>query len=224
MQTARGFCWATNDTNFVYTGHMGIWDGKPVSTTPGWGTYEDTPPSQWYSETGSSAPVGESYRRCCTSHSWIAEALSARLMGAMELWNHPAFFGYCDRWMNDTHSDSLAIIAIKAARGWDFSDNWLRHGASWDDITNTMWKTYRNSTTKTTFMPQHRSNPAAGAGMVVYNCRGQVVGKFSVTSMQPSMLEHYLTTSLMLPKGIYLCRLPGESIRVIVRDQRSTTR
>jgi hypothetical protein len=145
MQTSRGFCWATGDTNYVYTGHQGLWNGQPVSTTPGWGPYENTPPSQWYCcESGYTTPLGESYRRCCTSHAWIAEALGARLMNAMGLWNHPDFFGYCDRWMMETHFDSLEITAIKAARGWDFSADWERQGASWDAVTNDMWKMYRN--------------------------------------------------------------------------------
>ena len=146
MQTSRGFCWATGDTNYVYTGHQGLWNGQPVNTSPGWGPYEDTPPSQWYCcEPGYTAPLGEAYRRCCTSHAWIAEALSARLMKVAGLWNHPDFFGYCDRWMTQTHSDSAEIVAIKAARGWDFSPDWERQGASWDAVTNDMWKTYRNS-------------------------------------------------------------------------------
>jgi hypothetical protein len=146
MQTSRGFCWATNDTNYVYTGHQGLWNGAPVNTSPGWGPYEDTPPSQWYCcEPGYTAPLGESYRRCCTSHAWIAEALGARLMKAMGLWSHPDFFGYCDRWMSQMHEDSAEIIAIKAARGWDFSADWERQGACWDAITNDMWKTYRST-------------------------------------------------------------------------------
>jgi hypothetical protein len=146
MQTAWDYCWATGDSNYVYTGHQGIWNGQPVNTTPGWGPYEGTPPAQWYCcESGYSTPLGESYRRCCTSHAWIAEALSARLMGAMGMWNHPAFFGYCDRWMTPSHADSAEIVAIKAARGWDFSADWEREGASWDAITNDMWKLYRNS-------------------------------------------------------------------------------
>jgi hypothetical protein len=146
MQTSYGFCWATNDSNYVYTGHQGLWNGQPVSTQPGWGPYEHLPPSEWYCcESGYTTPLGEAYRRCCTSHAWIAEALAARLMNAMGLWNHPEFFGYCDRWMSETHFDSLEIAAIKAARGWDFSPSWERHGASWDAITNDMWKTYRNS-------------------------------------------------------------------------------
>jgi hypothetical protein len=146
MQTSRGFCWATGDTNYVYTGHQGLWNGQPVSATPGWGPYENTPPSQWYCcESGYTTPLGESYRRCCTSHAWIAEVLSARLMNAMGHWDHPEFFGYCDRWMMETHFDSLEITAIKTARGWDFSAGWERQGACWDAVTNDMWKTYRNS-------------------------------------------------------------------------------
>lgn len=146
MQTSRGFCWATGDTNYVYTGHQGLWNGQPVSTNPGWGPYEHTPPSEWYCcEPGYSAPLGEAYRRCCTSHAWISEALSARLMKAMDLWGHPEFFGYCDRWMTQTREDSSSIVAIKAARGWDFSPSWERQGASWDAITNDMWKRYRNA-------------------------------------------------------------------------------
>jgi hypothetical protein len=146
MQTAWDFCWATGDSNFVYTGHQGLWNGQPVNTSPGWGPYEGTPPAQWYCcEPGYTAPLGEAYRRCCTSHAWIAEALAARLVNAMDLWNHPAFFGYCDRWMTETHYDSAEILAVKAARGWDFSADWERQGACWDAITNDMWKAYRNS-------------------------------------------------------------------------------
>jgi len=144
MQTSWDFCWATNDSNYVYTGHQGLWNGQPVNTTPGWGPYEGTPPAQWYCcESGYTTPLGESYRRCCTSHAWIAEALAARLMNALDRWNHPAFFGYADRWMTETHFDSAEIVAVKAARGWDFSADWERQGASWDAITNDMWKMYR---------------------------------------------------------------------------------
>lgn len=49
-------------------------------------------------------PAGESdgcddYRNCCTSPTWIGEALAARVMGLEEAWGHPAFFAYVDRWM-----------------------------------------------------------------------------------------------------------------------------
>ena len=67
-------------------------------------------------------------------------------MNAMGLWNHPAFFGYCDRWMTPSHADSAEILAIKAFdTTWNFSADWEREGSCWDVITNDMWKTYRYS-------------------------------------------------------------------------------
>ncbi|MEM1034572.1 MAG: hypothetical protein AAGN82_29810 [Myxococcota bacterium] len=39
------------------------------------------------------------YRNCCTSHTWVGEALAARLLGLEEAWGHPPFFDYVDRWM-----------------------------------------------------------------------------------------------------------------------------
>ena len=44
----------------------------------GWGPYEHTPPSQWKAGQNTS----ESYRRCCTSVGWVAQALALRLMHA----------------------------------------------------------------------------------------------------------------------------------------------
>jgi hypothetical protein len=216
MQTSRGYCWATGDTNYVYTGHQGLWNGQPVSSSPGWGPYEDTPPSQWYCcESGYSTPLGESYRRCCTSHSWIAEALSARLMGAMELWNHPDFFGYCDRWMTETHFDSLEIIAIKAAKNWDFSANWQRQGASWDAITNDMWKTYRSSAAMLPFRSRPQRSPIRS--FVVYTLKGQVVGKGAVANSQERDFVRFFNSRQELPRGIYLCKINGKNFRVVLR-------
>jgi hypothetical protein len=174
MQTSWDSCWATHDSNYVYTGHQGIWNGVPVSTTPGWGPYEGTPPSQWYCcESGYTTPLGESYRRCCTSHAWIAEALAARIMNAMDRWNHSAFFGYADRWMTPSHADSTEIDSIKTERGWDFSADWEREGASWDAITNDMWKKYRNSLSVGT--PKVVS-PKETAGIWIHTKGSQAVG------------------------------------------------
>jgi hypothetical protein len=49
-------------------------------------------------------PSGESdacgdYRVCCTSHTWVGEALAIRLMGGMAAWGHDPFFAYVDRWV-----------------------------------------------------------------------------------------------------------------------------
>ena len=46
------------------------------------------------------------YRYCCTSRTWVGQALAARIMldsmgnTGKDLWRHDAFFGYVDRWMN----------------------------------------------------------------------------------------------------------------------------
>jgi len=42
---------------------------------------------------------GCEYRDCCTSFTWVGQALAARLMNAKELWGWPAFFDYTDRWV-----------------------------------------------------------------------------------------------------------------------------
>lgn len=39
------------------------------------------------------------YRLCCTTNSELGIALSARMMGAVELWDHDAFFDYVDRYV-----------------------------------------------------------------------------------------------------------------------------
>lgn len=40
------------------------------------------------------------YRNCCTSSSWVGEALAARKLGLIQGWHYNAFFDYVDRWMN----------------------------------------------------------------------------------------------------------------------------
>ncbi len=95
--------WHTNPETVVYGGHVGI-NGESVN--PGWGPYEHLAPSAWEST------LGESYRRCCTSVSWVGEALAARLIpGMQEAWDHPQFFAYVDRWMQtpDAPQDLEAI-------------------------------------------------------------------------------------------------------------------
>ena len=55
----------------------------------------------------------------------MAQALAARLLGAVELWDHPAFFDYVDRW--------CAEEGDKAASG----------------IVKAMWQAYRPSADET---------------------------------------------------------------------------
>jgi hypothetical protein len=136
MQTMYDSCWT--GAQVVYAGHQGVIDGKAVSTTPGWGPYEHKHPSQW----ADSNKIGEDYRRCCTSLSWVGEALAARIMHAVDLWGHDALFDYVDRWM--TENDSAAVVTIKAQTGWDYSASWARQGQCWDAFVENMWNAYRD--------------------------------------------------------------------------------
>ena len=41
----------------------------------------------------------EDYRNCCTSVTWVGEALAVHAMGLASAWGHDAFLGYVDRWV-----------------------------------------------------------------------------------------------------------------------------
>ena len=101
---------------------MGIHHGKAPP-------YEERDPAAWTAMDKRS----EGYRICCTGNSWIGECLAARLMGAMRIWNHDAFFDYCDRWM----SAEDAEIAKKRPDTNSFQ------GRAWDPFVTDMWKAYR---------------------------------------------------------------------------------
>jgi len=132
MQTMFGKSWTGADV--VYAGHVGK-DGLKGKT--GWGAYEHLHPSKWEDK------IGESYRRCCTSHVFVGEALVFRLLRAEKVWNHDAFFAYADRWM--TEDDTEHIRIIKAAGMGDYSEGYFRGRSSWDPLVNEMWKAYRHS-------------------------------------------------------------------------------
>jgi hypothetical protein len=85
--------------------------------------------------------LGENYRRCCTSLSWVGEALAARLLNAEEAWDHPAFFDYVDRWMMEDDSEYVDII--EAQTGTSYHAHWARQGQAWDDFVEEMWAAYR---------------------------------------------------------------------------------
>ena len=108
----------------VYGGHYGVHtDGTPVS--PGlYGPYEQLHPASWPILTPPVEQLGEAYRRCCTSSSWVGEALAVHLLQGETVWNHRPFFDYVYRWM--TEDDTQAVIVIKAQSGYDYSANWQR--------------------------------------------------------------------------------------------------
>jgi hypothetical protein len=134
----------------MYGGHYGVLaDGTPVSAGL-YGPYEQLQPANWPLLNGNEQ-LGEAYRRCCTSVSWVGEALAIHLLGAESLWGHPAFFDYVDRWMAE--DDTAAVAEIKAQTGFDYSADWERQGQTryWLEgefpqytFIDDMWAAYRH--------------------------------------------------------------------------------
>lgn len=108
--------------------------------------HEHLPINQW-SECGQGCQVdAESYRRCCSSHSYIGYVLAARLMGAQTLWNHDALFDYADRWM--MQDDTAQINALRQAfpGGAGNPTRWIDvpdQGTTFSDFVDNMWDAYR---------------------------------------------------------------------------------
>jgi len=134
----------------IYGGHYGVHaaDSSPVSAGL-YGPYEQSQPANWPILTPPGEQLGEAYRRCCTSVSWVGEALAAYLMNGKSIWNHQAFFDYVDRWM--TEDDTQAVAEIKAQSGYDYSASWERQGQTqyWLDgevsqptFVDDMWHAY----------------------------------------------------------------------------------
>jgi hypothetical protein len=94
--------------------------------------YEEKPPEQWERWDRTS----EGYRLCCTAVSWTGTALAARLMKAIPIWKHDAFFDYCDRWMRPDDP-------YEAARGDHRRPR--METTSFDPFVDAMWRAYRDT-------------------------------------------------------------------------------
>jgi hypothetical protein len=148
-----GYTQAWNGANVIYGGHYGVEaDGTPTSAGV-YGPYEQLTPPNWPLLNGNDQ-LGEGYRRCCTSVSWIGEALAMRILGGQAAWNHPAFFDYADRWMDmpgtQTMTDAQCVQNILTTTGNDYSGGpqgqtqWILQG-EFPQYTfiDDMWATYR---------------------------------------------------------------------------------
>jgi hypothetical protein len=123
LPPAGTYTQAWQGATVIYGGHYGVTpDGTPVS--PGlYGPYEQLQPAAWPLLNGNEQ-LGESYRRCCTSVSWVGEALTFHILKAENIWNYPPFFDYVDRWMNE--DDTQAVAQILAQSGFDYTPSWDR--------------------------------------------------------------------------------------------------
>ncbi len=145
-QTVYGKGWT--GATALFAGHLGKsgWALYPNQDRRGFFA-ETTHPSRWPNDgkgTKFSNPgrTAEGYRRCCTSHAWIATALSIRIMRAESIWNHNAFVDYCDRWMTEDDTEHVKILARHAGMNVSSSQ---RQRQTWDPWVDAMYKKYRNN-------------------------------------------------------------------------------
>lgn len=124
QQTYYGKGWCGQTALFQMVGHHGA--RQP---------YEERAPETWDAMDRRS----ESYRLCCTAKAWIGTALAIQLMKAKRLWQHDAYFDYCDRWMNP--SDPYAAQRGKFRRPAD-------EGRTFDPFVDAMWTAYRPTVLK----------------------------------------------------------------------------
>ncbi len=93
-------------------------------------TYEEKPPDQWEEWDQTS----EGYRVCCNAVGWTGMALAARLMRAIPIWEHDAFFDYCDRWMRPDDPYAEARAGFRRPH---------QETGSFDPFVDGMWRAYR---------------------------------------------------------------------------------
>ena len=120
-----------------WTGATALW-GTRHSILPEM-DHEHKHPSNW-TKSGNSDNNSEGYRQCCSGVSWVGMALAARLMGAKDIWNHPPFFDYVDRWFEEDWTDFYNIVVTQ---GGGETGN-LQGGTSHSFI-KAMWDAYRHT-------------------------------------------------------------------------------
>ena len=73
-------------------------------------------------------------------------------MGAENVWKHPAFFDYVDRWMSEDDTQAVAEIYTQTNGKFDYSADWDRQGQTryWlqgefpqNTFIDDMWHAYR---------------------------------------------------------------------------------
>jgi hypothetical protein len=97
-------------TFYVRETSPGVWNdgyggyGREHDGLAEWGfSHTDQPKDDNAAWQGKDA---NSYRLCCTANGWVGQALTMRILGLREAWNHPAFFDYMDRYMQVQHAEA----------------------------------------------------------------------------------------------------------------------
>ncbi|GMU81555.1 MAG: hypothetical protein AMXMBFR47_14260 [Planctomycetota bacterium] len=92
----------------------------------------------------------ESYRRATHSWTWIGTALAARLLGGVDAWDHLPFFGYCDRWMQESEASYFSALQAIGNQAPNGPCNDGTYGLSYQhgqlpglQFVRDMWNAYR---------------------------------------------------------------------------------
>lgn len=128
---------------------------------PEWGIRHNTAPNR------DNMAWGATYRTCCTATAWPGFVLAARLMGAMEVWDHDALFDYMDRYMaiSGGGPDPFGYTVPGESTGY----------RSWSGFAENMWDTYRDSSFASVGGPWRATRPhSAPIGTAeVHDLRGR---------------------------------------------------
>jgi hypothetical protein len=131
MQTFRGDSEFHEDQQTYYgtgwTGAEALW--QIVHHHGASPLYEHKAPNTWTSTDKRS----HGYRMCCTGMSWIGQQVGALLIGAKKIWNHDAFFDYCDRFM----TEQKTVYDGYTVSGTEYM------GKAFDNFVNFMYRWYR---------------------------------------------------------------------------------
>ncbi len=139
QHTEFGPAWTGAEVRFTGQ-YPEAYESDPRQINADRGPYEHLRPGNW---PGIRPTLGESYRRCCTSISWVGQALAVRMLEAVEIWNHDAFFAYVDRWM--TEDDTLHVMEMQQSLGYSPG---IRQGSTvFDPFVDAMWDRYRENLT-----------------------------------------------------------------------------
>ncbi len=104
-----------------------IWHGikQEQLGTPGWGARHCSQPDNDHDSRG--------YQICCTSHTYVGQALSAHLMSAEELWGHDPFFNYVDSWVESGNPGYSEDESLYRYNIYTYGNSFIRY----------MWERYR---------------------------------------------------------------------------------
>jgi len=89
--------------------------------------HEEVDPATWptFGQGDNNGTKAEGYRKL-NGPTWVGQALAARLTGMVDCWNHPPFFAYVDRWVEEEGTRAASNAFVTAM--------WEKYRQSADEI------------------------------------------------------------------------------------------